>query len=80
MEGDQGIKKSSAFRVLGGDWYTDDRAQFGSKDASLGVAGVWILAPAWQTKFFAASNGFLASPSLSRCRCMVGAHYPFQTH
>ena len=43
LEGDQGIKKSSAFRVLGGDWYTDDLAQFGTKDASLGVAGVWIM-------------------------------------
>jgi predicted P-loop ATPase len=43
LEGDQGIKKSTALRVLGDPWFTDEIAELGSKDAALQAAGVWIV-------------------------------------
>jgi hypothetical protein len=43
LEGPQGLKKSSALMALGGDWFTDEIAEFGSKDASLQMSGVWII-------------------------------------
>ncbi len=43
LEGPQGARKSSALRVLGGEWFTDDLAEIGSKDASQQLAGVWII-------------------------------------
>jgi len=43
LEGAQGVLKSTALRVLGGDWYTDEFPDLGSKDASLQAAGVWII-------------------------------------
>ena len=43
LEGDQGIKKSTALRVLTGDWFTDEIAELGSKDAALQTRGVWII-------------------------------------
>jgi len=43
LEGPQGAQKSSALRALGGDWFTDDLAEIGSKDASQQLAGVWII-------------------------------------
>jgi predicted P-loop ATPase len=35
--------KSSALRVLGGPWFTDDIADLGSKDAVLQTKGAWII-------------------------------------
>jgi predicted P-loop ATPase len=44
LEGEQGIGKSSAVRILAGDdWYTDQVAALGSKDSSMQVRGVWIV-------------------------------------
>lgn len=43
LEGKQGIGKSTALKVLGGEWFTDELADFGSKDAALQVRGVWII-------------------------------------
>jgi hypothetical protein len=43
LEGPQGLGKSSALRILGEPWFADEVADLGSKDASLQVAGVWIL-------------------------------------
>jgi predicted P-loop ATPase len=43
LEGPQGQGKSTALRVLGEPFYSDDLAELGTKDASLGVAGVWIV-------------------------------------
>jgi putative DNA primase/helicase len=44
FEGRQGLRKSSALRVLAGpDWYTDEMAEMGSKDAGLQMRGVWII-------------------------------------
>jgi len=41
--GPQDLGKSTALRVLGGDWFTDDIAQIGTKDAAMQNAGVWIV-------------------------------------
>jgi predicted P-loop ATPase len=44
LEGPQGIGKSSAARVLAGDeWFADQLADMGSKDAAMQVRGVWIV-------------------------------------
>jgi predicted P-loop ATPase len=43
LEGGQGKGKSTALDILGGEFYSDDIAELGSKDASLGAAGVWIV-------------------------------------
>ena len=44
LEGKQGIGKSTAPRILAGDeWFSDQLADMGSKDASLQLRGVWIV-------------------------------------
>ena len=44
LEGPQGARKSTALRVLAGDdWFTDELAEIGSKDASQQMRGVWII-------------------------------------
>lgn len=44
FEGKQGARKSTAIRTLASeDWYTDELAEFGSKDAGLQMRGVWII-------------------------------------
>jgi predicted P-loop ATPase len=44
VEGRQGLRKSSALKTLAGaDWYTDELAEMGSKDAGLQMRGVWII-------------------------------------
>jgi putative DNA primase/helicase len=43
LEGAQGIKKSTAFYVLGQPWFTDQINEMGSKDASMQTQGVWII-------------------------------------
>lgn len=43
LEGPQGAFKSRACRVLGEPWFTDDISVLGTKDAQLGVGGVWII-------------------------------------
>ena len=43
LEGPQGIKKSTALRTLAGEYFTDELADLGSKDAALQLSGVWIV-------------------------------------
>jgi predicted P-loop ATPase/DNA primase len=43
FEGEQGIKKSTALRVLAQPWFTDEIADLGSKDAALQTRGVWVI-------------------------------------
>jgi predicted P-loop ATPase len=43
LEGPQGIKKSTALRTLAGEYFTDELANLGSKDASMQIRGVWIV-------------------------------------
>jgi predicted P-loop ATPase len=44
LEGPQGAKKSSAIKVLAGaDWFTDELAEIGSKDAAQQMRGIWII-------------------------------------
>jgi|SRR5215471_4221819 len=43
LEGLQGIGKSSVFKIIGGEFYSDDIAELGTKDASLSAAGAWII-------------------------------------
>ena len=44
LEGHQGIGKSTVPRILAGDdWFSDQLADMGSKDASLQLRGLWIV-------------------------------------
>jgi predicted P-loop ATPase len=43
LEGLQGIGKSTAFRILGGPFYTDNLPDITTKDAKLAIAGKWIV-------------------------------------
>jgi hypothetical protein len=44
LEGDQGIRKSTALRTLAGDqWFTDHISDISSKDARIELHGVWIM-------------------------------------
>jgi predicted P-loop ATPase len=44
LEGQQGIGKSTVARILAGDeWFSDQLADMGSKDASMQLRGVWIV-------------------------------------
>jgi hypothetical protein len=43
LEGPQGIGKSRAVRILAAGWFTDQVSDFGSKDASMQLRGVWVL-------------------------------------
>jgi predicted P-loop ATPase len=43
LEGEQGIRNSTALRVLAQPWFTDEIADIGSKDAALQTRGVWVI-------------------------------------
>jgi predicted P-loop ATPase len=43
LEGPQGIGKSRALKTMGGDYFTDEISDLGSKDAAMQVQGVWIV-------------------------------------
>jgi predicted P-loop ATPase len=44
LEGPQGAKKSSALKTLAGiDWFTDELAEIGSKDAAQQMRGKWVI-------------------------------------
>lgn len=43
FEGGQGIGKSSALRILGGDWFTECHDDFTAKDFVLGLQGKWLI-------------------------------------
>ena len=43
LEGPQGIRKSTALRALAGEYFTDELADLGSKDAAMQIRGVWII-------------------------------------
>lgn len=42
LEGDQGKKKSTALRVLGGEWFGDTDLDLSNKDSMLSIRGKWI--------------------------------------
>jgi len=42
FQGEQGRGKSSAFRVLGGDWFSETPIKMGDKDSYLLLQGVWL--------------------------------------
>lgn len=43
LEGKQGILKSTVFKTLAGDWFTDQIGDLSNKDAALQAQGVWIV-------------------------------------
>jgi putative DNA primase/helicase len=43
LVGPQDLGKSTALEVLGGEFYTDDISELGTKDAAMQNAGVWIV-------------------------------------
>lgn len=42
LEGKQGLLKSTAFRVLGGEWYSDVELDLQNKDAMSSIRGKWV--------------------------------------
>lgn len=42
LEGDQGKGKSTALRILGGEWFADTPFKIGDKDAYMALKGVWL--------------------------------------
>lgn len=42
LEGSQGKGKSTALRILGGEWYAETPFKIGDKDAYMQIAGVWL--------------------------------------
>jgi predicted P-loop ATPase len=43
LEGEQGIRKSTALKTISQPWFTDEIADLGSKDAALQTRGVWVI-------------------------------------
>jgi predicted P-loop ATPase len=43
LEGLQGLKKSTALKTIAGEWFTDEIADLGTKDAAMQTRGVWII-------------------------------------
>ncbi len=43
LEAIQGALKSTLFRTLGGEWFTDEIADLGTKDSAMQTAGIWII-------------------------------------
>lgn len=43
LEGEQGLYKSTALKVLGGEWFTDAPFRLGDKDAYVVIRGKWIV-------------------------------------
>jgi predicted P-loop ATPase len=43
LEGSQGVGKSTTLSILGGQWFSDELADVGSKDAAMQVRAAWIL-------------------------------------
>jgi predicted P-loop ATPase len=42
LEGPQGKGKSTALRILGGEWFADTPLRLGDKDSYMGLDGVWL--------------------------------------
>ena len=44
IDGPQGVGKSTALRILTGrQWFTDEIADFGSKDSAMQLSGAWVI-------------------------------------
>lgn len=43
IEGLQGARKSFAFRALGGEWFSDQMGEIGTKDTLMQMQGAWII-------------------------------------
>jgi len=43
LEGPQGLKKSTALKTIADEWFTDEMADLGSKDAAKQTRSVWII-------------------------------------
>jgi predicted P-loop ATPase len=43
LEGAQGLGKSTLLRLLFAPWYSDEIADFGSKDAAMQLSGAWLI-------------------------------------
>jgi predicted P-loop ATPase len=77
LEGPQGFLKSTALRVLADPWFADELGEFGTKDAALQLAGVWIVElseiDAYTRSDVAKAKSFMSRPT-DRFRPPYGTH------
>jgi predicted P-loop ATPase len=76
-ESPQGSGKSRAFKTLGGEWFTDEIADLGSKDSAMQTRGVWIIEIAELDSMSRADSGKIKafmSRTTDRFRPPYGKH------
>jgi hypothetical protein len=77
LEGEQGLKKSTAVKTLASPWFIDHLPEIGSKDALAQLRGVWIIELAEMDNFGKAEvskvKAFLSTCS-DRYRASYGRH------
>jgi predicted P-loop ATPase len=55
-EGGEGVRKSTAFSILGGDWFLDGIPDIHGKDALIEIQGKWIIEVSEMTSFRSAKS------------------------
>lgn len=77
IEGDQGIGKSTACKILGGEWYGDFHIDPGNKDTVQAMNGKWICEVSemeCQTRYESNSLKAFISREIDRVRLPYGRH------
>jgi hypothetical protein len=74
LEGEQGVGKSSALRILGGEFYMESTTDFESKDTAVMLSSYWIVELGELTSFTKASESVQKS-FLGRCTDVIVRKY-----